>query len=93
MDIIVCFNNLVDKHKLIKIKSEYDVENKKFTGKIWHIYETENKYIPLSTSPILSELKKINVEPNLSNVMKLEYEDCCSYLTEALKDVYYKKGS
>ena len=91
MDIIVCFNDLNDKNKLIKVKLEYDLENKKFTEKIWNIYDKNNRYIPLSTSPILTELKNLNIKPNLSNSMVLKNEDFCSYFTEALKDLYYKK--
>ena len=91
MDIIVCFDDLKEENKLIKVKSEYDIENKKFTGKIWNTYDKKNRYIPLSTSPILTELKELNIKPNLSRFMKLNNENACSYLTEVLKDLYYKK--
>lgn len=93
IDIIVYFNDLEDDNKLIKVKSEYDIENKKFTGKIWNTYDKKNRYIPLSTSPILTELKELNIKPNLSRFMKLNNENACSYLTEVLKDLYYKKES
>lgn len=93
IDIIVYFNDLEDDNKLIKVKSEYDIENKKFTGKIWNTYDKKNRYIPLSISPILTELKELNIKPNLSRFMKLNNENACSYLTEVLKDLYYKKES
>lgn len=91
MDIIVCFNDLEDNNKIIKVKSEYDIYSQTFTGKVWNVCDRTNKYIPLSTSPILTELKKLNIKPNLGNSMKLEKEDFCAYLTETLKDLYYKK--
>ena len=91
MDIIVCFDDLKEENKLIKVKSEYDIENKKFTGKIWNTYDNKNRYIPLSTSTILTELKNLNIKPNLGHSMKLEKEDFCAYLTETLKDLYYEK--
>lgn len=47
--------------------------------------------IHISTSPILTELKKLNIKPNLGNSMILEKEDSCAYLTETLKKLYYKK--
>lgn len=91
MDVIACFDDLKEENKLIKVKSEYDIENKKFTGKLWSVCDRTNRYIPLSTSPILTELKNLNIKPNLGHSMKLEKEDFCAYLTETLKDLYYEK--
>lgn len=91
MDIIVCFNDLEDDNKIIKVKSEYDVYSETFTGKVWSVCDKTNKYIPLSTSPILTELKNLDIKPNLGKSMILSHEDACTYLTEVLKDLYYKK--